>query len=465
MDRRDFIRMTLASGLLHSAGVLPAVAAPAKGGFPTVGHRVLAKLMLPGGPDMRHIIVPPYEAGAQTYGYNYWQARARAHGIADTASAWQQRWNNDFTAFSHGATQFGIHNDCGWLQQLWQDGKLAIVSNVYGGSSRDHANCIDIIEQGVQSFAPNEPYRAGWGGRLADIAGGPVASLTVSPRTFCYGPATSGTATYGTGNIVSAANVRAMTLYRNPEAEWPLTERAVITRGVQSYYAAKGQEMDPDSLYSRFTEMEQTLRAFGEPIDERLASLPLPPAIEALQYGGSNESNFGQQVANVHDVFATFDILSPRVVSLEYSGSWDSHSGQREAVEPLFADLFGSGRTLDVMFSELPPNALDNLVLVIAGEFGRQLRDNGDNGTDHGEGNCMLVIGNNVAGGVYGDLFPEAELERLNDDSPQIEGLTAIDHLFGAVCDWVSPGSGNGVFPERAGAPLESGVSFDGLLV
>jgi uncharacterized protein (DUF1501 family) len=103
------------------------------------------------------------------------------------------------------------------------------------------------------------------------------------------------------------------------------------------------------------------------------------------------------------------------------------------------------------------------MVLVFSGEFGRQIRANGDGGSDHGEGNTVLIVGESVRGGVYGDMFPEAELDRLADDSPQIIGQTGIEPLFGAVCDWIAPGSGNTVFPGRATAPLEPGVDLGAL--
>ena len=76
----------------------------------------------------------------------------------------------------------------------------------------------------------------------------------------------------------------------------------------------------------------------------------------------------------------------------------------------------------------------------------------------------MVLIGEAVNGGVYGNMFPQAELARLDDFSPQTDGLTAIDHVFGQTCDWMQPGAGDIVFPERAGATLESGLDLPGLL-
>jgi len=125
--------------------------------------------------------------------------------------------------------------------------------------------------------------------------------------------------------------------------------------------------------------------------------------------------------------------------------------------------MFGSDKGFDNLFRQLPQDVLDNMVLVIGGEFGRQLKANGGNGSDHGRGNAMIVIGNRVRGGVYGEMFPEHELARLEIASADITGRTAIDHVFGRVCDWVSPGSGDVVFPNRGFADLEPGVSLSSL--
>jgi uncharacterized protein (DUF1501 family) len=222
--------------------------------------------------------------------------------------------------------------------------------------------------------------------------------------------------------------------------------------------------MTRDSIYYRFVDMERKIREFGAPITERLAATPVPPAIAALTTGGLTDPGFAMQIRNVYDAFACADILSLAVASLEYNG-WDSHRNQVALIERKLADLFGTGKAFDALYQSLPSDAADNLVIVIAGEFGRQLRANGDGGTDHGEGNDMLVIGKRVRGGVYGSLFPDAELARLGDPSPQIEGLTEIDHVFGAVSDWVLPGSSLTVFPRRPQARLEPGVDLTTLFM
>ena len=104
-------------------------------------------------------------------------------------------------------------------------------------------------------------------------------------------------------------------------------------------------------------------------------------------------------------------------------------------------------------------------VFVNGGEFGRQLVANGDNGTGHGKGNVIMLIGRGVRGGIYGDMFPKNELERLGGYVPDITGLTTIDSLFSVVSDWVEPGSGAAIFPDLAFSTVEDGVDFGSLFI
>ena len=116
----------------------------------------------------------------------------------------------------------------------------------------------------------------------------------------------------------------------------------------------------------------------------------------------------------------------------------------------------------------------DKMVITIAGEFGRQIRDNGDGGTDHGKGNIMFVIGERVRGGVYGELFPDSEVDKYEDASlrtPDIDPRTSIDPIFARVCDWVSPNTGTVVFPRMASGfsgeqpIIESAGMFNNLFI
>ena len=117
--------------------------------------------------------------------------------------------------------------------------------------------------------------------------------------------------------------------------------------------------------------------------------------------------------------------------------------------------------------------ARDNLVFFLASDFGRQLRANGDNGTDHGRGIYSMLIGTDVVGGLYGEMFPEREADPdgngripLETSGADVLGQTSTERILSEVCDWMEPGTGigNTVFPGVSSAEIEPGVILDGLL-
>lgn len=84
-------------------------------------------------------------------------------------------------------------------------------------------------------------------------------------------------------------------------------------------------------------------------------------------------------------------------------GGYDHHINEgadQGALARLLSDLGGG---LSAFADDLGDRLADVLVIVMT-EFGRTVRENGNRGTDHGHGGCMLVLGGRVNGGrVLGD--------------------------------------------------------------
>ncbi len=75
----------------------------------------------------------------------------------------------------------------------------------------------------------------------------------------------------------------------------------------------------------------------------------------------------------------------------------------------------------------------DGVLYVFTTDFGRQLKANGDFGTDHGSGNYMILVGHGVNGGTYGEMFPESEITggvgptRYDQQGSDIEGRPRLN--------------------------------------
>ena len=90
-------------------------------------------------------------------------------------------------------------------------------------------------------------------------------------------------------------------------------------------------------------------------------------------------------------------------------GGWDHHQNET-------GQMFNVVRQLGMAlaaFSQDMGDRMEDIVLVTMSEFGRTAAENGDNGTDHGHGGLMFVLGGPVRGGkVYGK-WPGLEKEQL----------------------------------------------------
>ncbi len=478
MDRRSFLQSSLYASLIYGTGSLPKLINESQAAFAPLGNkRVLVNLMMNGAPDMRHIIVPAYSANANDFGYHYWRNRTRSHGIPNSPSQMEAHWINNFDHHQHpeNGTTFGIAKSCGWLSEMWNQGNLAILCNVYGDDTRAHDFAVQIMNQGNRQSHPGQLDRSGWGGRLAAAANENTISLTSIPSHFCFGPDGTDINKVDNANLISVADSREIGLYEynsGGNARYP-QRKDQMARAAKSYYKSLQNQLAEDSIYQRFLEHESKLRHFGGLVRERLNTVPLPQGILALYDDDNNniplldDIKLGYQIRNAFDSLACHDLLDAKVLSMEVGG-WDSHADQTE-MNRKFSDLYGQNRALSSLWNALE-NDVDsnrkNMVFLTAGEFGRQLRDNGGNGTDHGEGNMSFVFGEQVNGGIYGDLFPNSEIDLITNtqlSTPDTKGLTQWDHPFAEISNWVQPSSSSLVFPDQNSANIEQVGMFNNL--
>lgn len=96
-------------------------------------------------------------------------------------------------------------------------------------------------------------------------------------------------------------------------------------------------------------------------------------------------------------------------------GGWDTHAGQGSTTGRLPNVLGQFGRAIAAFHKDMGDRMEDVVVLTMS-EFGRTARENGNQGTDHGNANVMFLMGGAVKGGrIYG-TWPGLEKEQLNED-------------------------------------------------
>lgn len=247
--------------------------------------------------------------------------------------------------------RFWLHPAMPEAYALYKAGELAIVhASAPPHRTRSHFDAQNIVESGgVRAFERKD----GWLNRAIGAAGGD-------------GLAVAGTlplAMRGAASVGSWAPRR-----RRRSLSETLTER------VQGMYAA-------DPILGP---------AFARALD-----------IQAMANGAPGGARRSRAFTLALDAEVAAELLSrpagPRVAMLE-GGQWDTHAGQG-ARHGRMARLLGDlSAALGQLKSGLGP-AWTETVVVVATEFGRTVRPNGANGSDHGHGGVTFLAGGAVAGG------------------------------------------------------------------
>ena len=94
-------------------------------------------------------------------------------------------------------------------------------------------------------------------------------------------------------------------------------------------------------------------------------------------------------------------------------GGWDTHSGQDPLAGSMFRTMQDFSNSLAAFYADVIATGY-NVTVVAVSEFGRNVRENGSQGTDHGRGTTMLAMGKGIAGGrVLTKNWPGLAREQL----------------------------------------------------
>jgi hypothetical protein len=252
---------------------------------------------------------------------------------------------------------------------------------------------------------------------------------------------------------------------------------AVMSRAIEAYYGVKGAEVAADPTlqtgwpFSLFYQHEASIRGLQGEFNAIVQPgvVPHPTKISNLYnyYKPNNpvglyRTGFGRQIANLFDCMYATDLLGMKVAHLDYGG-WDSHDNQQFYMQRNLHDVFGTGGGFDMLMQALNDEnsgAEDDLMLVFSSDFGRQIMGNGAAGTDHGNGTYIIMVGKDLNGGPYGEMFPGDEIPLYDVPRSGIAGKTSIEEVFKVLCEWVYPGSGPAVFPGLDGSDIEANVAL-----
>jgi len=271
--------------------------------------------------------------------------------------------------------RFGLHPSLEPLKPLWDGKQLAIVEATGSPDpSRSHFDAQDFMEAGT----PGKALSDGWLNRaLPQVQGAsPLRAIAMGAQ-----------------------------LPRTLRGAWP----AVAVNNLDQF-----QVHDQNSagilqaMYA--TTQDSKLMASGK---ETFEALKMVESINGAPYTPANgvqyQGDFGkglQQIARLIKAEVGVEAACADI------GSWDHHSNETGQLNGILQQF---GNALAAFVRDMG-DRMEDIVLVTMSEFGRTVKEDGNQGTDHGHGNVMMVLGGPVQGGKIYGKWPGLEPEQLYEN-------------------------------------------------
>jgi len=314
---------------------------------------------------------------------------------------------------------FSLHPALAGLGALWNDGALKIAHAIASPyRERSHFDGQDVLESGGGAVGA---VRDGWLNRALQLMGADApGAVGVGPAIPLILRGAAEASSWAPAVLPSADEAtifRLMDLYQHD---------AVLADALSAAIAT-------DAAADGMAEMENTR----------------PPL------GGAGPNAYAQIAGSAANLLAAPNGPDLGVLSLD---GWDTHVNQGAETGQLALRLAGLDAAVSAVKTRLGAHWDTTAVLVIT-EFGRTVRINGANGTDHGTGGCAFLTGGAVAGsGFVGDwpgldrLYEDRDLYPANDLRSLLKGVLS-EHwgLDRADLDRT-------VFPDSAQAAAFSGL-------
>ena len=384
ITRRNFIKFTGASAVAvahswstnefaHAAGPRPLPA----------GTPILVIVTLNGGNDGLNTVVPYldplYKSLRPRLAYKEDQVLPIGDGLA---------LNGSMTGF----------------KTFWDSKQLAIVRGVgYPNPDRSHFSSMAIWQS-----ASRTPIKTGWVGRwLETQPENPFLAISLGST---MPPLFQGEKRSGTVLPLSGLRTPSGMLAK----DYANTSKKTKLDGQLSATAAR-------SMRDLFTVAD---------IVSPILKNPAPPAADLPTVIGGNaggESNLGAQLDVAAKLIAAG--VPTRVWSVSLGG-FDTHANELSAQSLLLGTVSNS---ISKFMSQMRTIGRSrDVTIMVYSEFGRRVRANASDGTDHGTSAPVFIIGERVVGGFHGEQPP---LNQLKDGDLAV--TTDFRSVYGSVIEGV----------------------------
>ena len=330
--------------------------------------------------------------------------------------------------------EFGLHPRLAGLRSIFDSGRLAIVQRTgYANQSRSHFTGFDIWG----TASTQNTSGTGWLGRYLDTISNPDPLVAWNTQRETPRPL-----------IANRVGVPA------------ITSPAAYSFSSPNNGAEAGFERTAQTRISSHLPVDRPHLAFVNATTQAaMATLDRVATVATYRPANPYPNNgFGQALTAVAG--AMNRQIGTKVFWVQ-TGGYDTHASQgvnqgNGAYSNLMGTLDGG---LTAFHDDLRSQGLlNNTLILIYTEFGRRISENGSQGTDHGAGGNMLVLGGLVRGGLYGTaprLTTDPSNPTLENNAADVRFETDFRSVYAKILDsWLGSNSVTVLGADyRTGAP------------
>jgi uncharacterized protein (DUF1501 family) len=299
--------------------------------------------------------------------------------------------------------KFGLHPSMKAFEILFKEKRLAIVHGMGSpNTTRSHFDAQDYMESGTPF---NKGTASGWLNRAVGLLGHEatpfraVSMTSAMPRSF-----------YGDNEAIAISNLK----------DFSLPGKGSINVAAKSF----------EDLYDQTS--SSLLNKTGK---ESFDAVKMLNKTDVKNYSPANgaiypNTSLGNALKQIAQLIKTDVGLE---VAFAESGGWDTHFNQGTDSGAFARNVADLSNSINALWTDLG-SMQDDVTIMTATEFGRTVKQNGSNGTDHGRASCCFVLGNDVNGGkVHGEVKSLA-VENLADGR-DLAVTTDFRSIFSEVAD------------------------------
>ena len=302
--------------------------------------------------------------------------------------------------------RFGLHPAMKNFEPLFREKKLAIVHGIGSpNNTRSHFDAQDFMESGT-------PFKkgtsSGWLNRAVGLLGHdatPLRAVSITsslPRSL-----------YGDNPALAINNLQDFAIQMKGSSK----ATSMVSKSFEDLYDQTSSTLLKETGKESFDAMKML---------QKTNTKNYQPSNGAI-YPTSPLGNSLKQIAQLIKMNVGLE------VAFAEHGGWDTHFNQGTEQGVFARNAADLSNSIAAFWTDLG-QLQDDVTLMSMTEFGRTVKQNGTNGTDHGRGSCNFIIGNNVDGGKVHGLVNPLSIDNL-EDGRDLAVTTDFRAVFSEVAD------------------------------